>query len=253
MKKIELLLNELSNIKIKNLIKLIITEMITLFLAFGIFLTDISSQFKIMIFGVLLLLSFVMFVLYIKKQKMISYCKHHYQSDSLDVITLLEKRKKYFLDSFDSTNETLIFKEILRTLKTYKKYQDNNEIGPWEIIYNHHKTKSFSDKLVVKEKTSIQKFTQMIEEIPSDVKQLLLKLGIDYHKIYDTWERKLGGNPHLIELMYPVFGLILNDSQVLNHGLRYQVHQINENTTLKLYETQMENEDVIMIHIRIKL
>lgn len=253
MKKIELLFNELLKIKNKNFVKFIMIEMVILFLTFGSFLMDISSQFKMIVFIVLIIVFLLILFLYFKKQKMITYCRNHYQNHPLDVLQTLEKRQIYFLDIFDFTNETLIFKEILRTLRTYKKYQDKFTIGPWEIIYNHHKTKVFSDKLILKDKHSINQLSQNIEKISPEVKELLQNLGIDYHKIYDIWERKIGGKANFYELMYPVYGLILNDSQVLSHGLQYKTYQINDATSLKPYETQIENEDVIMLHIKVQM
>ncbi|QVK18562.1 hypothetical protein KHQ81_02270 [Mycoplasmatota bacterium] len=252
MKKIELLFNELSKIKNKNRVKLFIMEIIILLLVFGSFLMDISFQYKIIILVVLSIIFLMILVLYLKKQKMISYSRNHYQNHPLDVIQILEKRKTYFLDIFDFTNETLIFKEIIRTLKTYRKYQDKFTIGPWDIIYNHHKTKVFSENLILKNKSSINQLNQKIENIAPEVKTLLKSLGIDYHKIYNTWERKIGGKSNCFELMYPVYGLILNDSQVLSHGLKYKIYQINDVTSLKPYETQIENEDVIMLHIKVQ-
>ncbi len=252
MEKVRLLLNEFQTIKMKNLIKFIIMEIILICLITGSIFMNVDIKIKIIIFCGLIFIFIMGFILYIKKQKAITFCMNYYQKRTLDVINSLENRKTYFLDLFDFTNEKLIFKEILRTLKIYDKYHDKSKIGHWEILYNHQKTKSFYDKLVLKDKPSIKKVLKNIENISKEVQTLLKNIGIDYHKVYDIWERKIGGKTDTYELMYPVFGLILNDSQVLSHR-RYQVYQIDENSSIKPYERQLDDEDVIMLHIKIQL
>ncbi len=252
MKKVELLLNELTFIRKTNLIKLIVTLMIILVIGIGIFLVGVGSmQFKIIISIILVLVMTVIYLLNYKKQTAIAFFKANYLKKPDEVLRLLENRKKHYLDMFDYTNETLLFNEIERALRIYRKYQDKSQIGPWEIIYNERKTHNYYENLVIKNTPSILKLVPYLDNLPIEVKNLLRDLGIDYHKVYSTWDKKFGNHPNEYELMYPIFGLILNDSQVLRHGMINKEYQINETTYLKPYETKVDEDEVIMLHIKV--
>lgn len=252
MKKVELLLNELNNLNKQNLIKLIITEIIILILAIGIFYTRIDIAIQWVIFVVLILIFILYIILYILKQKVIIYCKEHYLNNPSLVIEKLNKRKTQFLDILDYTNEKLIFKEIVRALSNYYKYPNKGMIGPWEIIYNQDKTKAFYRKLELKSKTVITNILKDIDKLDKKVLELLESLGIDYHKLYDVWEDRFTKKNDYFELMYPLYGMIVNDSQVFSKGLKFGSYNITDNIMIKPYERQLENEDVIMLHIKIR-
>ncbi len=239
MKKVAMLVSEFKRIKKSNFLKFLLMEFVLFILAFGSFYTDFVINMKFMLFVIFIVLILIAFILYIKKQQVIKFLENNYEKDTDKIIAVLKRRQNRYLDILDFTNEKLLFSEILRVLSTYKNYRNDGKIGPWEVIYDRAKTKEFYKKLEVAPEISVN--------ISEDVKSLLNELGIDYRKIYGFWHK----NEH--EIMYPLFGMLINDSQVLKHGLRYQLYRINDNTVIKPYERKLNNDDIIMLHIKVTI
>lgn len=241
MSKIKLLVSELEKVKIINFIKFGVAEAFILFLAFGSFYTNLTFPVQLIICIVLLVVFIICLVVYYFKLKFLNRLKLNIDNPSL-IVEEYNKRKITHLDILDYLNEKLIINEIIRTINNHERYQDVGKIGPWEIIYNHKKTSRFYQEYKLEGKEAINKANRLIPKLDKEAIKALNDIGIDYKVVYD-----LIGN----ELMYPVYGMLINDSQVLRHGLRNKKYKFNNIITLKPYETQLDDEDVLMLHIKV--
>lgn len=243
MEKITLLVNELDKIKKGNLIKFMIMEVFILILTIGSFFTNLTLTYQLILFFVFLLLFIFLIIIYHLKLKFISKLKNTYINNHLLFINVYNNRKSKHLDILDNLNEKLIFEEIIRVINIKDKFHDQGKLGPWEIIYNHHKTQKFYQNYQMQNKIKINKAKQLISSLDNETIELLDCFGVDYKKVFDFW-----GN----ELMYPIYGILVNDSQVLRHGLIHKEYQVNDKIMIKPYEKKLLDEDVIMLHVKIK-
>jgi hypothetical protein len=239
LEKVDLLFSELDKNKGSNFIKIIIGEIIILFLAIGSLYSNLSKTLGIVVCSILLGCFIVVVVLYKLKLHFFEKCKALINTAPKRIIDLSNKRKAYFFDIIDFSNEKLIFREIIRFLTTYEEYPDRTSFGSWELLYNKQQTEEFYQKLSVNKPAF---------NLSSAIINNLKNLGIDVEKVYDIWTNKIGKKD--IEYMYPVYGLLVNDSQVLRKGLKYNF--LSRGIVIKPYERKLANKDVIMFHVKLK-
>jgi|SRR5690554_1309866 len=239
MKKVKLLVSELEKVKTINIIKFIVTEFIILFLTIGSFYTNLTFTIQLIIFIGLSIVLIIFLVIYILKVKFVYNIRINYLHNPSLIVNSYYKRKQYHMDILDYLNEKLLFKEIVRTIENYGNYPDQGNIGPWIIMYDYQKTKRF-----YKENKVLNKTLNITSSFDNELTGLLNNLGVDCKKVYNLWGKKN------YELMYPIYGMLMNDSQVLIHGLQFKEYKLND-VVIKPYERRLDNEDVIMLHIKV--
>jgi len=120
MNKVELLLRGFDEFKKGNFTKLVITEIVIFFIVIGeILASPFSVTIKIITAVVLFLIMFLIFLSYRRRRLLINFCQTNYPKAKNEILQKLENQQKSIVNSFDYLNETLLFQEIVRTLKTY--------------------------------------------------------------------------------------------------------------------------------------
>lgn len=252
MEKLTLLINELVEVNKKNMVKSIIREIAIFVVSISVFFTKASLQFKLLIFVLGCFLGILGIILESKKKQVISFCVHNYKNNKKLVIDALQKRKSSYSDIFDFVNERLLFMEILRVAKCIDDFKDEGEIGPWKLIYSKAKTEKLYKDIDSSYIDGVTNIQNIINKLPLSVRNLLKTYGVNYMNVYDIWTKSLKNKSNTMELMYPIAGIILNDSQVLRKGLRNKEYEL-DGVTIKPYEREISNESVVMLHIRISL
>lgn len=252
MEKLSILINELVIVNKKNFFKFIIREIIIFAISFSILFAKGSLEFKLLIVVLGCILGILGIILELKKKAVIDFCVNNYKNNKNAVIEILTKRKSRYSDTFDFVNERLLFMEILRVAKSLEEFKDEGEIGPWKIRYSKRKTEKLYKDLDLNYIKGILDYQEVINKIPLSLQDILKSFGINHRDIYDVWTKSFRKSNNEIELMYPISGILLNDSQVLRKGLRNKEYQL-EGVNIKPYEIQIDDESVVMLHIKITI
>lgn len=187
---------------------------------------------KYLLFIVIVPVCLVTYTVDVKYKQLIAYCMKNKKNKEL-LLTRLEI-KDFVLKYFKFSYYTSIIKyldEAYHSLQFVDFFQDRVKIGPWLMEIDKKKTYELlinkKDQLYNKKSDIYLNLINQVDKMPEELKVIFKELGIKIEEPSDIMVDKIK-NKYKYNLMYNVYGLVMNDSTLLSGGKKQDIFQLNQ-------------------------